>query len=448
MSKLSFAYNQLALQQKANEVLDLAKHSGATDAYLEINEAIVSAIDVLKGNIDNFESSYDSSLSLTLYVGKQKGSVAISSLDNDKIIQAIAKAIDICKYTKADPFSGIADKEFLATKLEHELDLYHPIDLSNEQIISYATDLEDTFKQQNNSKEIVSSDGAAFSYAQYNFIVANTNGFNLGYQTTRYSSSLSLIANTPNNMQQDYWFSSARNLNDLLNKQQLVSTAINRINRRLQTTSVTAGGYSVIFEATIANSLISNFLAGISGNNLYRGLSFLKDSLSKSVFPNWLNITEDPFIVRGLASCYFDNEGVRVASRKIVENGIVRGYLLNSYTSRKLGLNTTGNAGGYHNIIVSSNMDGGFKELCHKLVDGLVIIETIGSGVNMVTGDYSVGASALVVKNGDIQGFVNGLTISGNLRDIFQNITYIANDTIQGSISCGSILVNHINVAT
>lgn len=446
MSKLSFAYDQNTLQQKANYILKLAKDSGASDAHLEINEAIVTGVEVLKGKIDNFESSYDSALTLTLYVGKQKGSVAISSLNDEQIIQAIAKAMDICKYTKADPFSGLAEKEFLAVKDTRELSLYNPRDITSQEIVDYTLNLEAQLNKQNIS-DTINSDGASFSYANYNFVVANSNGFNLGYQTTRYAASISLISAIDGNMQQDYWYSSARAFEDILPQDVLVTTALKRLTRRLNSASITPGAHRVIFEASIASSLIGNFIAAISGNNLYRRLSFLNDSLNKLVFPEWLNIIEDPFIVKALASCYFDHEGVRVCKRNLVEDGKVMGYLLNSYTSRKLNMPTTGNSGGHHNILVSHNIQGELEDLCKILTNGLVIIETIGHGVNMVTGDYSVGASALVVENGVVQGFVNGLTISGNLAEIYKNIEYISNDKVQGSISCGSMLVKEINVA-
>lgn len=273
---------------------------------------------------------------------------------------------------------------------------------------------------------------------------------NQGYRTTRFGTSVSLIGETKaGEMQTDYWSSSHRDFNLLLPDEELANIAVGRTLRRLNSgKKIKSGLYPVVFEASIAKSLIGNFLGAINGNNLYRKLSFLNNSLETKIFPNWINIIEDPFIYKGLSSCYFDNEGVKVKTRTLVESGVVKSYQLNCYSARKLQLETTGNSGGNHNIVVPANFNGDSYALAQNIKNGFIIIETIGHGLNMVTGDYSVGASGLWVENGEVQYFIDNLTIAGNLKDIYQKIQYIANDHNNGSIQCGSMLIDNIQVSS
>jgi PmbA protein len=445
MAQLEFTHSQNSLKDLANQILDRATALGATSAHLEINESIETSVDVLNGKIESVETSYDSNIGLTVYVGQNRGNVGISQVPPANLDMIIAQALDIAKYTQADPLNGIADKESLCTGFTENLQLYNPISIDNTQIIQTALDLEKIGLT--SDKQITASDGAAISLGKYNFVIANTNGFNLGYITTRYSKSLSLIGQTKGGMQTDYWYSNARDYNDLDSNTNLAMQAVSRVKRRLNKGKIKSGSYSVIFESTIAKSLIGAYLNAISGSSLYRKLSFLNNSLNTQVFPTWLDINEDPFVIKGSSSCYFDNEGVNVCRRDLVKNGVVNGYLLSSYSARKLGMQTTGNAGGNHNILVSPNTSGDINSLANKIDRGLIVVETIGHGVNMVTGDYSVGASGLWVENGEIKFFVDGLTIAGNLKTIFQNIKYISDDYNPGSIQCGSMLVDSIDVA-
>lgn len=445
MSQLEFSHTQDNLKKFATEILNRATDLGATSAGVEINESIETGVEVLNGGIESVETSYDSSITLSVYVGQNRGNIGISQVPPADLDTIINQALDIAKYTQADPHNGIANKEDLCTSFSENLQLYNEADINNPQIIQQALELENIGL--NIDKHITASNGSSISLGKYNFVIANTNGLNLGYITTRYSKSLSLIGNTKHGMQTDYWYSNARDYADLDSNFDLASNTVFRVQRRLNSGRIKGGNYTVIFESVIAKSLIGNFLSAISGSNLYRRLSFLNDCLNTKVFPGWLSITEDPFIVKGSSSCYFDNEGVTVHRRNLVTNGIVNGYILSSYTARKLSMKTTGNSGGNHNIQVGSNFNGGIDAMSTKLDRGLIVIETIGHGVNIVTGDYSVGASGLWVENGEIQFFVEGLTIAGNLKDIYKNIAYIGNDHVKGSIQCGSILVENIDVS-
>ena len=445
MASIDFEYTQEQLKNTANQILERAVQFGATSAQIEINESIANSVDVLNGEIENFETSYDRTTGLAVYIGNKRGNVGITTITLTNIDTIINQALDIAKYTQEDKANGIADKEFLCTSQNNDLQLYNPMDIDNQTLINKAKHIEQLGLQID--PKITGSDGASVTTAKFNFVIANTNGLNLGYNTTRFNSSLSLIGTSEHGMQTDYWYSSARAYSDLSSDQILASTAANRVLRRLNNGNIQSGVYPVIFDSPIAKSIIGNFLGAISGNSLFRRLSFLNDSLGTQVFPTWLSIIDDPFITKGLSSCYFDNEGVRVSKRQLVTDGVVNGYLLSSYTARKLNMTPTGNAGGTHNITVSHNTEDNIDAMIKKMGTGLVIIETIGSGLNMVTGDYSVGASALWVKNGTVQYFVDNITISGNLRDIFKNIVSINQDFELSSMSCGAMLVDNISIS-
>lgn len=446
MSSLNFEYKQIQLNNTAKIILDKALELGASSAQVEISESIAKSVDVLNSNIENFETSYSSSMSLQVYIGSNRGSVGVSQISPANIDEIINRALDIAKFTESDPHNGIAEPELLCKSINFDLGLFNPVEITNKEMIKNAMEIESIGR--NFSPKIKNSDGASVNYGLYNFVLANTNGLNLGYQTSRYAKSLCLIGENKHGMQTDSWYDSSLDYQDLISNEQLASIAAKRTIRRLDKGQITTGKYPVIFESTIAKSLVGSFLGAINGSNLFRHLTFLDNSIDTSVFPNWLNIIEDPFIIKGSSSCYFDNEGVSVCKRDLVKNGVVKGYLLNCYTSRKLGLQSTGNAGGHHNIIVPPNFKGDITTLAQKITNGLIVIETIGHGLNMVTGDYSVGASGLWVEKGNIQFFVDGLTISGNLKEIFKNIEYISDDyNKHGSIACGSMLVNQITVS-
>ena len=448
-NKINFTYTQEFLKNYCDEIIAKALKYGATACKVEINEIISHDIAILNQSIENFETSYGCSMSIVVFVGDKKGSSAITSLTKTNIDNTIQHAIEIAKYTENDPANGLPEKKFLANNnIIHEidLDLYHVNQNNNNDIINNLKELENLSINKNN--KIFISDGTSFHNSYYNFRLANSNGFNSGYFTSRYNKGINLIAKTSDGMQIDYCYTSKRNYDDLEDNNKLANKINYKLSRRLKKTAIKTGVYNVIFETDIAKSIISNFFAAINGTNIFRNLSFLNNSIHKQIFPEWLTISENPFESRGLASCFFDTEGVIVSKKDIVTNGILNTYLLNNYTAKKLQLNLTGNAGGTHNVYVSNNFNGNLNSLAKELFNGLIIIETIGHGINIVTGDYSVGASGLVVTNGEICDFIENFTISGNLKNIFNNIKYIANDYTHSSLNCGSMLVENIKIAS
>lgn len=447
MTHLDFEFNRDKLQNTAQNIIDTSIKLGATSAQVEVNENISTAVSVLNGEIENLEHNYSSNLNLTVYIQNNVASIAISQIEHANLDKIILQALDIAKYTEPDANNGIAESNFICKSFEENLQLYNPSIFSNQELITKAQNIEDIgFKLDH---RIINSNGAGITSNQHNFVIASSNGLNLGYKTTTFTTQLSLIAGSKNDMQTSYWYSSKRDFANLISDNDLAKITVERTVRRLNKGQIKSGNYPVIFEYPIAKSLISKFLSAISGTNLYRKISFLNDSLYQQIFPNWVNIMEDPFIAKGLASCYFDNEGVNVKKQAIVDHGIVNNYLLTCYSARKMQMQPTGHAGGWHNILIQPNFNGGIIELAQKMHRGMIIIETLGHGLNMVTGDYSTAAAGLWIDHGEIQFFVDNITISCNLKDIYKNIQYIGSDcNSQDSINCGSILTDNVTIST
>lgn len=439
-----FEFKQYELTDLSNKVLERAKTLGATSAAICINESIDKSVQILNSNIENFESSYSSSLTLSVYKNNNKATINISKISLNNIDSIINKALDLANYTQEDIYNRLADKEYLSQSIDKDLKLFNYSNISNEEMIEVARELESLTLLNN---KIKSSDGSSFTYSYHNFLLATTNNFNLGYSSSIFSKGISLIGESSNGLQTDYFQDSSRDICDLMPNKALADKAINATIRRLVKGTIKSNKYNVIFDCRISKSIFNMLFNAISGSNLYRKLSFLKDSLGSKILPSWVNIKEDPFILKGLGSCYFDSEGVKVAPKHIVESGVISTYLLSCYAARKLNMSPTGNAGGTYNVKVTPNILGGIPELVKKLQCGLVIIETIGNGLNLTSGDYSVGASGLWFENGEIKYFVDNLTISGNLKDIYNNIIYISDDyEINRSMHCGSVAIEGINV--
>lgn len=439
MSQINFLYTQADLQSIADDIITKTLHAGATAAQVEVSESISTDIEILNQQTENFETSHENQLVLTVFKGTRKGHVGISNIQPHNLPEIIKNALDIATYTEEDPANGLLDKKYLLQELPPELGLYNLHSDSNHNLIAEAKELEQLARDY--SPLITASDGSSLSLTRYNFVTANSNGFNRGYQTSRYSKYVSLIGETANGMQTDYWYSSSRDFRQLDSNARVAALAGERVLRRLNKGTFTSSAPAVIFESSLAKSIIGSLIGALSGGSLYRRLSFLNDSLNTQILPQWFNVSEDPFVYGGLSSCYFDNEGSQVCARDIIKSGIVNGYLLSSYTARKMNMTPTGNSGGSHNITVTHNTSGNLATLAQQMVNGLIIIETIGHGLNMVTGDYSVGASALVVENGEIGHFVDNLTISGNMREIYKNILALNDNSDPGSIICGDMLI-------
>ena len=331
-----------------------------------------------------------------------------------------------------------------------DLDLYHPWELSVEDAIAMATECEQFALTAD--ERIQNSEGATVNVHEAQFVLANSLGFMGGYPTSRHSLSCSVIAEQEDAMERDYWYSVARNSRDLLSAQQVGRIAAERTVRRLGACQIATMQTPVLFDASVAASLLGHFVGAVSGGSLYRKASFLLDQLDQPVFASHINLSDIPDIAKGLASSPFDDEGVKTRRRNIVENGVLRGYFLGSYSARKLGLRTTGNSGGNHNLILQPS--GGSAEqlsqsgLLKTMGRGLLVTELLGQGVNGITGDYSRGAAGFWVENGQIQYPVHEITIAGNLKDIYRNIVAVGSDVlVQGSRQCGSILVEGMTVA-
>lgn len=434
------------LQQITQDVLKTAKFAGASSAETEVSFGTGQNVSVRLGETENIEYNRDKGISVTVYFGEQKGHASSSDLSPQALKDTVEAACNIAKYTAKDPFCGLADANLMATNLP-DLDLYHPWQLSVDEALEIAKTCEAAALNVDKAR-ITNSEGAGVSIAESIFAYANSHGFVGGYASSRHSISCSVIAEDNGNMQRDYWYTSARDCKDMDSAGYVGHLAGQRSIRRLGARTIQTGQYPVLFEAPLASGLISSLIGAISGGSLYRKSSFLLDSLGKKVASTCLNITEDPHVKKGVASSPFDSEGVATHARQLVENGVLQGYMLSSYSARKLGMQSTGNAGGSHNLIVQSTGQN-FAELLQLMGTGLLVTEVLGHGLNMVTGDYSRGAAGFWVENGVIAYPVEEITIAGNMKDMLNQITAIGNDVIKNSSKLtGSILIEQMMVAT
>ncbi|NWG39118.1 MAG: metalloprotease PmbA [Hydrogenophilaceae bacterium] len=444
MSDAGFSYTQIDFKRIAQFVLDHAKAAGASAADTEVSEGFGQTVTVRKAEIETVEFNKDKGVGVTVYMGHRKGHTSTSDLSDAALKATVEKAATIARHTAEDEAAGLPDRDWLATDLP-ELDLFHPWDISVEQAAEMAKACEAAaFKV---DRRIENSEGASVSIQASHFIYANSLGFMGGYAGSRHSISAAVIAAEKGAMQRDYWYSSARDAADLESAEQVGRMAGKRSVRRLNARKLDTRTCPVVFEAPVAISLLNSFVGAVSGGSLYRKSSFLLDSLGQAIFSPIVNLREDPFIVKGLGSCPFDNEGVKVAARDVVKDGIVQGYFLSTYSARKLGMVSTGNAGGSHNLLMQpGELD--LPGLLKKMGTGLLVTEMLGQGANMVTGDYSRGAAGFWVENGEIQYPVEEITIAGNLKDMYKGILAIGKDVDRrGSKQTGSILIDRMTVA-
>lgn len=444
MSDARFSYSQDDFKRIAQFVLEHAKSSGATAADTEVSEGFGQTVSVRKAEIETVEYNKDKGVGVTVYMGRRKGHASTSDLTDAALKATVEKAATIARHTAEDEAAGLPDREWLATE-QAELDLYHPWDLSVEQAAALAQSCEQAAFAVD--RRIENSEGASVSTQASHFIYANSLGFIGGYAASRHSISAAVIAAEKGAMQRDYWYSNARDAKDLQAAEHIGRMAGERTVRRLNGRKLDTRTCPVIFEAPVAISLLNSFVAAVSGGSLYRKSSFLLDSLGQAIFAPVVQLREDPFVAKGLGSCPFDNEGVRVAPREVVKDGIVQGYFLSTYSARKLGMQSTGNAGGSHNLLMQpGELD--LPQLLEKMGTGLLVTEMLGQGANMVTGDYSRGAAGFWVENGEIQYPVEEITIAGNLRDMYRGILAVGKDVDRrGSKQTGSILIDHMTVA-
>lgn len=444
-SKENSIISQLAsVKSRVSQVLELAKSLGADGAEVAMSKQQGLSVGTRLGEVETVEFTNDGALGITVYSGGRKGSASTADLSENALKTTVEAAINIAKYTSVDDCSGLADKEQLDFN-PLDLDLYHPEQVSTDRAIEIATLCETTALAFD--KRLTNSDGASFSSFEGFKVYGNSNGQIVGYPSTRHNISCVMIASDGDDMQRDYSYSVSREFDKLVSAEQVGLEAAKEVLSRLNARKINTSKVPVLFRADIANSLFGHFIAAISGGNLYRKSSFLLDALGDQVFPEHLTIEEKPHILRALASSPVDAEGVATIDRTIIENGVLNTYLLTSYSARKLGLTTTGHAGGINNWLVSAQ-GGSFDAMLKQLGTGLLVTELMGQGVNVLNGDYSRGAAGFWVENGEIAYPVTEITIAGNLKDMFNNIVSIGNDTeMRGSIRTGSILIESMQVA-
>ncbi|MEI8030546.1 MAG: metalloprotease PmbA [Comamonadaceae bacterium] len=446
-----FSYGRPFFEELVDTALVHAKKLGATDAGAEASEGCGLSVSVRKGELENVERNRDKSLGVTVYLGHRRGNASTSDFSRAAIEQTVQAAYDIARFTAEDPFAALPDAKDIAqaSRQRTDLDLFFPWSINSEQAAQLAMSCEAAALQ--TDKRIGNSEGAGVSAQQSHFFSAHTRGFRGGYASSRHSLSVSPIAGKGDDMQRDAWYSSMRNADDLASPEAIGRYAAERALSRLNSRKIATTQCPVLFESPLAAGLLGSFVQAISGGSLYRKSSFLLDSLGKRVLPKHIDISEDPFVKRGKGSSPFDDEGVKVNARQVVEAGRVMGYFLGSYSARKLGMKTTGNAGGSHNLSLTSRRTCAGDDLdamLKKLGTGLFVTELMGSGVNYVTGDYSRGASGFWVENGCIAYPVHEITVAGNMKAMLKGIEAVGADSYTyGAKTVGSILVNRMKVA-
>jgi PmbA protein len=445
-----FTYTRADFEELVDLALSHARQLGATDAGAEASEGCGLSVSVRKGDLENVERNRDKSLGVTVYVGNRRGNASTSDFSRAAIERTVQAAYDIARFTAEDPVAGLPDPEDIAPPGEHpDLDLFHPWAITSEQAAELALRCEKAAFD--TDRRITNSEGAGVSAQQSHFFSAHTHGFRGGYASSRHSISVAPIAGRGDEMQRDAWYSSMRSATELAAPEAVGRYAAERALARLKSRKIPTRECPVLFESPLAAGLLGAYVQATSGGSLYRKSSFLVDSLGKQVFADHLDVVEDPFVRRGKGSAPFDEEGVRTRERKVVDGGRVEGYFLSSYSARKLGMKTTGNAGGSHNLTLTSRLTqpgDDLVEMLRKLGTGLFVIELMGQGVNYVTGDYSRGASGFWVENGEIAFPVQEITIAGNLKEMFRTIEAVGSDVYNyGAKSVGSILVSRMKVA-
>lgn len=451
-----FQYARGQFEEWVDTALAHAKKLGAHEAAADISEGAGLSVSVRKGELENVERNRDKSLGITVHVGHKRGNASTSDFSVQAIQQTVQAAFDIARFTADDPAAALPDMADVADSYP-DLDLFHPWALNSDQALEIALACEAAAMAI--SKKITNSEGAGVSAQQSHFFTAHMRGgernrpgiFSGGYASSRHSLSVAPIAGKGANMQRDYWYSSQRAPQHLASPEAVGRYAAERTLARLHARKIATTQCPVLFESPMAAGLLGAYVQATSGGALYRKTTFLGNSLGKVVLAKHLDILEDPHLVGGKGSSPFDGEGVRTSRRQVVSAGKVQGYFLSSYSARKLGMRTTGNAGGSHNLTLSSRTTQPGDDLAamlKKLGRGLFVTELMGQGVNQVTGDYSRGASGYWVENGEIAYPVQEITIAGNLKDIFKGIDAVGADAYTyGGKTVGSVLVNRMKVA-
>ena len=437
--------DQADLQSIIERALEEARVRGASQAEAAVSQDTGLSVGVRLGEVETLEHQRDRSMGITVYFGRRKGSASTADFSLDAVRATVAKACSIARFTAEDACSGLADAALMARNPSN-LDLSHPWNIAADRAIEIAKSCEASALAFD--PRINNSEGASLSTHQGLHVYGNTHGFVGGYPTTSHSLSCVVLAGTGEDMQRDYWYSSSRDWHELEQAEAIGRESARRTIARLGPRRLSTRRAPVLFVPEIARGLIGHFTAAIRGSSQYRQSSFLLNSVGQQVFPPGFSIAERPHIPKAAGSAPFDDEGVATRDRELVADGVLTGYILSSYSARKLGLETTGNAGGSHNLLVKPSLAGGMDALLPRLGTGLLVTELMGQGVNMVTGDYSRGAAGFWVENGSIQYPVAEITIAGNLRDMLKGVAAVGDDVdVRGGTRVGSILLPEMTIA-
>jgi len=446
-----FSVSRATFQQLVEDALALARQLGASDAGAEVSEGVGLSVSVRKGELENVERNRDKSLGVSVYLGQRRGNASTSDFSPAALRRTVQAAYDIARFTAEDPAAGLPDADNLASTVEaaRDLDLFHPWAVDAADAAELARRCEAAALA--TSRKITNSEGAGVSAQQAHFWAGNSRGFRGGYASSRHSIGVSPIAGRGRGMQRDAWYSSMRDAADLADPEAIGRYAAERTLSRLNSRGLATSEVPVLFESTLAAGLLGAYVQATSGGALYRKTTFLHDSLGQRVLPAHIDIDENPHLAKGKGSAPFDDEGVRTQARRMVDAGVVQSYFLSSYSARKLGLKTTGHAGGSHNLSLSSRRTKRGDDLAamlRKLDRGLFVTELMGQGVNYVTGDYSRGAAGFWVEGGQIVHPVHEVTIAGNLKQMFKDIVAVGADTYTaGSKTVGSVLLKRMTLA-
>ncbi|MBR5675520.1 MAG: metalloprotease PmbA [Neisseriaceae bacterium] len=439
-----FVCSQNDLLNLSEDVLRYAKQGGADGAAVDVYESTGLEVSVRMQETEKVAYRRDTGVEVAVFVGKKKGYASTADLSPNAVKQTVAAALNIARFTQDDECSGLPEPELLATDL-FDLDLYHPKTLSPDEAVAIAKECEDAALKED--ARITNSEGAEVASDESQSVFANSLGFSAYDKRTRYALSCVAVASSHGGMQRDYWSDATRSFDDLSSADEIGKTAANRVLARLNSGSLKTGVYPVLFDFMVSGSLIAHLVGALSGGALYRKSSFLCDSLGKKILPDFVKLREEPHLKRAFSVAVCDDEGVATKPRTVIDNGVIQGYFLSSYSARKLGLTTTGNAGGVHHLCLNPTVSTQ-QDLLKQMGTGLLVTELMGQGVNLLTGDYSRGASGFWVENGVIAYPVEEITIAGRLQDMFAQIIGIANDARpHSSHSVGSILVEQMTVA-
>ncbi len=413
--------DQEFLSKKASYCIDLAKKMGATDSNVVVSNSISETVNFRNQKLDESNRSDDLAISITTYIGKRKSSISSSNLLKESLDILMEKCIETTKNTPEDEFNSLPDKDLLATELK-DLNLYDDTHIKNENKIEYLKRLE---ASASNNKKIINTE-SSFAEDKSNFILANSDGFSMGHSSSSFMASSVTVAKDDQSMERDYEYTSKCHFKDIKDAEELGKLAAEQTIRKLSPKKIGSKKIAIIFDKRIAKGILGTFAGAISSSSISRGTSFLKDKINQKIFSDGINVFDKPDILKGLGSRSFDSEGVKTNTLKLVEQGILKHYLIDTYNGKKLNLRSNGRCGGTSNLYFN-NGNISYKELLSSNSSCLYITETIGHGSNIVTGDYSVGATGFLIENGEFKFPINEITIAGNLKDMFQHIT-LAND--------------------